>query len=34
MIAGCGDYIIKDVEGEIYPCKAHIFQATYEEVEE
>jgi hypothetical protein len=29
-----GDYIIKGVNGEIYPCKPDIFEKTYEEVEE
>ena len=29
-----GDYIIQGVEGEIYPCKPDIFEATYEEVNE
>lgn len=24
-----GDYIIKGVAGEFYPCKEHIFHATY-----
>ena len=33
MIARSGDYIIKGVNGEIYPCKADIFHQTYEEVE-
>ncbi|MBO0449349.1 hypothetical protein JZO76_07325 [Enterococcus sp. MJM12] len=27
-----GDYIIKGVQGELYPCKPDIFEATYEEV--
>lgn len=27
-----GDYIIKDIQGEFYPCKPDIFLATYEEV--
>lgn len=27
-----GDFIIKGVEGEFYPCKPGIFAATYEEV--
>ena len=27
-----GDYIIKGIKGEFYPCKPDIFQATYEEV--
>ena len=28
-----GDYIIKGVNGEFYPCKPDIFEKTYEEVE-
>ncbi|MED2940661.1 hypothetical protein ABFV99_25565 [Cytobacillus horneckiae] len=32
MRANKGDYIIKGVQGEIYPCKANIFNATYEKV--
>ena len=31
MKASFGDYIIKGVKGEFYPCKPDIFQATYEE---
>ena len=31
MIANAGDYIIHGVHGEIYPCKADIFQKTYTE---
>lgn len=27
-----GDMLITGVQGEIYPCKADIFAATYEEV--
>lgn len=27
-----GDYIIQGVNGEIYPCKAEIFEKTYERV--
>lgn len=27
-----GDYIIKGVKGELYPCKPDIFLKTYEEV--
>lgn len=30
MIAQAGDYIIRGVNGEIYPCKANIFEKTYE----
>ena len=29
-----GDYIIKGVQGEVYPIKADIFEATYEVVNE
>lgn len=32
-IATEGDYIIKGVQGEFYPCKPDIFMETYEEVE-
>lgn len=28
-----GDYIIKGVKGECYPCKPDIFEMTYELVE-
>lgn len=34
MHASPGDYIIKGVHGELYPCKPDIFEATYEKVEE
>jgi hypothetical protein len=34
MLALPGDYIITGVAGEVYPCKPHIFLATYEEVGE
>lgn len=30
MHANYGDYIIKGIAGEIYPCKADIFEKTYE----
>ena len=29
--ASVGDYIIKGVNGEFYPCKPDIFEKTYEE---
>ena len=29
-----GDWIIKGVKGEFYPCKPDIFEAHYEKVEE
>lgn len=34
MKANVGDYIIKGVKGELYPCKPDIFEMTYELVEE
>lgn len=33
MRADKGDWIIKGVKGEFYPCKPDIFAATYEPVE-
>ncbi len=30
MKANVGDFIIKGVQNEFYPCKADIFAATYE----
>jgi hypothetical protein len=30
MLAAIGDWIIKGVKGEFYPCKPDIFEATYE----
>ena len=30
MFAAVGDWIIKGVEGEFYPCKPSVFAATYE----
>ena len=30
MIASVGDFIIKGVAGEFYPCKEKIFKETYE----
>ena len=32
MIANPGDWIIKGVAGEFYPCKPEIFHQTYEVV--
>jgi len=34
MTAELGDWIIKGVKGEFYPCKPDIFEATYEKVED
>ncbi len=33
MRAKPGDWIIRGVQGEFYPCKPDIFDATYEAVE-
>ena len=30
--ASIGDYIIKGIAGEFYPCKPEIFEKTYENV--
>ena len=30
MTVSPGDWIIKGVQGEFYPCKPDIFEATYE----
>lgn len=30
MQANKGDYIIKGIKGEFYPCKPDIFKASYE----
>lgn len=34
ITASPGDYIIRGVNGELYPCKPDIFEKTYEKVEE
>ena len=33
LTASAGDFIIRGVKGEYYPCKPDIFAATYEAVE-
>ena len=33
MTASLGDWIIKGVSGEVYPCKPDVFEATYEVAE-
>lgn len=33
MLCSPGDYVIRGVMGEYYPCKPHIFVATYDPVE-
>ena len=30
MVARTGDYIIRGLRGELYPCKPDIFEKTYE----
>lgn len=32
MMASPGDYIIKGIKGEYYPCKPDIFEMTYDPV--
>ena len=34
MEAKPGDWIIRGVKGELYPCKPDIFEATYEAVDD
>lgn len=34
MTASPGDYVIKGVNGEFYPCKPDIFEKTYDKVED
>jgi hypothetical protein len=34
MQARPGDFIIRGVSGEFYPCKPNIFKRTYEKVED
>lgn len=32
MRAGLSDYLIRGVKGEYYPCKADVFEQTYEQL--
>lgn len=34
MRASVGDFVIRGVKNEFYPCKSDIFAATYEKVED
>ena len=34
VVASIGDYIIKGINGEIYPCKPDIFEKTYDPIDE
>lgn len=33
MAVSLNDYVIRGVQGEFYPCKPDIFEATYDAVE-
>jgi hypothetical protein len=33
MIVRRGDYIIRGIKGELYPCKPDIFEASYDAVD-
>lgn len=33
MKASPGDYIVKGVDGEFYPCRSDIFEKTYEPID-
>lgn len=33
MLASWGDWIIRGVQGEFYPCRDDIFRQTYDDVE-
>ncbi len=30
MQGDAGDYLLRGIKGELYPCKADVFEATYE----
>ena len=32
MLVSKGDWVIKGIKGEFYPCKQDIFDATYEQI--
>lgn len=34
LVASPGDWIIRGIKGELYPCKPDIFAATYEPVDD
>lgn len=34
MAAKPGDWIIKGIKGEVYPCRPDIFEATYEKCDD
>jgi hypothetical protein len=34
MVGDVGDWVVKGVQNELYPCKPDIFEATYEAVDQ
>lgn len=34
MLARAGEWLVQGVQGEFYPCKADIFAATYDQVDD
>lgn len=34
MRGEAGDFLIKGIQGELYPCRGDIFMATYEQVDD
>ena len=34
MTASCGDYIVRGVEGEYYPCPSSVFEATHTKLDD
>ena len=34
MVGNVGDWIIRGVKGELYPCRGDIFALTYEEADD
>lgn len=32
MLVSIGDWVIKGIKGEFYPCKPDVFEKTYDEV--
>ena len=33
-LVSVGDFVIKDIKGEFYPCKPDIFEQTYELIDD
>lgn len=32
MLVSKGDWVVKGIKGEFYPCKQDIFDATYKQI--